>query len=186
MRPLYISNPLFSSHSPSAIFPSWVVPLAYFLRITWISLSAGLSVRISLRSSLSIWRLMVSVILAWSAPRLLSSTGASSVSCTQHVAPDVAGELSFCGVSNVSSGCRIQPWFCRCFISPSQGESPDSLERMSGLPASFPGRYLIVKSELANRSPHQACLKLRSFFVFQYSRFLCSVRIVIFGPVVLQ
>jgi len=116
MRPLYISNPRFSSHNPSAIFPSRVVPLAFFLRISWISLSAALSVWISFRSSLSISRLMVfSVVLAWSA-------------------------------SSTSSGNRIRPWFCRCFLFPSQGESSDSLERMSGLPANFSGQYLIMKS----------------------------------------
>jgi len=115
MRPSYISNPLFSSYNPSTIFPSRVVPLAFFLRISWISLSAALSVWISFRSSLSILRLIVSIVLAWSA-------------------------------SNTSSGNRIRLWFCRCFISPSQGESPDSLERMSGLSANFPGRHLITKS----------------------------------------
>jgi len=155
MRPSYISNLLFSLHNPSAIFPSWVVLLAFFLRISWISLSAALSVRISFRSSLSISRLMISIVLSGSA-------------------------------SNALLGNRIRRWFCRCFISPPQGESPDSLERMSGLQANFPGRYLITKSLLANRSPHRACHKLRSFFVFQYSRFLWSVRIVIFGPFVLQ
>jgi len=72
MRLSYISNPLFSSHSPSAIFPSHVVPFAFFLRISWISLSAALSVRISLSSSSSISRLMVSVVLAWSTLAWLS------------------------------------------------------------------------------------------------------------------
>jgi len=115
IMPSYSSIPLFSSHSPSTIFPTWVVQLTFFPRIPWISLSAVLSVQISLRSFLSISSLMVSVLLVWS-------------------------------VSKVSSGRRIQPWFCRCFISPSQGESPDSLDRMSGLLANFPGRYLIVKS----------------------------------------
>jgi len=115
MRLSYISSPLFFLHNPRAIFPSRVVPLVFFLRISWISSSAALSVRISFSSSLSISRLMVSVVLAWSA-------------------------------SNASSGNRILPWFCPCFISPSQGESPDSRERMSGLLANFPGRYLITKS----------------------------------------
>ena len=124
MRPSYISNPLFSSHSPSAIFPSRVVPFAFFLWISWISLSAALSVRIFLRSSLSISRLMVSVVLAGSTLAWLSIQGASKA----------------------SSGNRIRLWFCRCFVSPSQRESPDSLDRMSRLPANFPGRYLIMKS----------------------------------------
>jgi len=124
MRLSYISNPLFSSHSPSTIFPSRVVPFAFFLWISWISLSAALSVRISLRSSLSISQLMVSVVLAWSTLAWLSIQGAPKA----------------------SSGNRIRPWFCRCFISPSQGESPDSLNRMSHLLANFPGWYLIMKS----------------------------------------
>jgi len=115
MRLSYTKSPLFSSHSPSTIFPSRFVPFAFFLQISWISLSVALRVRISFRSFLFISRLTVFIVLVWSA-------------------------------SNASSGNRIRPWFCRCFISPSQGESPDSLERMSGLLASFPGRYLIVKS----------------------------------------
>jgi len=90
MRPSYISNPLFSSHSPSAIFPSLLVPFAFFLQISWISLSAALSVRISLRNSLSISRLMVSVVLAWSTLTWLSIQGASKASL----------------------GNRIRPWFC--------------------------------------------------------------------------
>jgi hypothetical protein len=124
MRLSYSSTLLFSLHSPSAIFPSWVVSFAFFLWISWISLSTSLSVWILLRSSLSIFRLMVSVVLVWS----------------------VLKALLIWGASKASLGSRIQPWFCRCFISPSQGESPDSLERISGLPASFLGRYLIVKS----------------------------------------
>jgi len=90
MRLSYISNPQFSWHSPSAIFPSRVVLFAFFLWISWISLSAALSVRISLRSSLSISRLMDSVVLAWSALAWLSIRGASKA----------------------SSGNRIQLWFC--------------------------------------------------------------------------
>ena len=124
MRPLYISNPLFFSHSPSVIFPSRVVPFAFFLRISWISLSAVLSVQILRRSSLSISWLMVSVVLAWS----------------------TLAWLLIQGVSKASSGNRIQPLFCQCFISPFQRESPDSLDRMSSLPANFPGQYLIMKS----------------------------------------
>jgi len=54
MRPSYISNPLFSSYNPSTIFPSRVVPFAFSLRISSISLSVVLSVWISFRSSLSI------------------------------------------------------------------------------------------------------------------------------------
>ena len=155
---------MFSSYSPSAIFLSRVVLFTFFLRISWISLSAVLSVQISRRSSLSISRLMVSVVLAWSA----------------------LGWLSIRSASQASSGNRIRPWFCRCFISPSQGESPDSLDRMSGLLANFPGQYLIMKSQLASHSPHLACHRLRSFFAFQYSRFLWSVRIVILCPIILQ
>ena len=124
MRTSYISNPLFSSYSFSAIFLLWVVPFAFLLWISWISLSAALSVLILLRSSLSISRLMVSVVLAWSTLAWLSIPSALKASL----------------------GNRIRPWFCRCFISPSQRESPDSLDRMSGLPANFPGRYLIMKS----------------------------------------
>ena len=108
MRPSYISNLLFSSYSPNAIFLLRVVPLTFFFLVSWISLSIVLCVQISFRSSLFIPRLMVSIVLAWSA-------------------------------SNTSLGNRIWPWFCRCFISPSQGESSDSLERMSGLPAIFLG-----------------------------------------------
>jgi len=69
MRPSYISNPLFSSHNPSVIFPSRVVPFAFSLGISRISLPVALSVRISFRSSLSISRLMVSLVLAWSASK---------------------------------------------------------------------------------------------------------------------
>jgi len=90
MRPSYISNPLFFSPSPSAIFPSRVVPFAFFLRISWISLSVALSVLISLRSSLSISRLMFPVVLAGSTLMWLSILGASKASL----------------------GNRIRPWFC--------------------------------------------------------------------------
>jgi len=94
MRPSYISNPLFSSYSPSVIFPSRVVTFPFFLRISWISLSAALSIRISLRSCLSISRLMVCVVLAWS----------------------TLAWLSIQGTSKASLGNRIRSWFCRCFI----------------------------------------------------------------------
>jgi len=136
MRLSYCSTLLFSLYSPHAIFPSRVVPFAFFFRISSTSLSAELSVRISFRSSLSIWRLMVSIVLAWSTPETWGVSG---------VGPAMES-LSTWGASKASSGSRIWLWFCRCFISPSQGESSDSLERMSGLPDSFPGRYLIVKS----------------------------------------
>ena len=80
MRPLYISNPLFSSHSPDAIFRLRVVTFDFFLRISWISLSVALCVQILLRSSLSISRLMVSVVLAWSTLAWLASRGSSKAS----------------------------------------------------------------------------------------------------------
>jgi len=80
MRPLYISNPLFSSHSPSVIFPLWDDPFTFFLWISWIALSAVLSVWISLRSSLSISRLMVSIVLVWSTLAWLSIRSASKAS----------------------------------------------------------------------------------------------------------
>ena len=67
IRPSYISTPSFSSHNPSAIFPSRVVPLAFFPRISRTSLSLTLHSRISLRSSLSIWSFIVSTVLTWSA-----------------------------------------------------------------------------------------------------------------------